>query len=111
MATAADLTARSILLGLERWVRPVMPVEQLLVSGGGWRNPAVMAPLRDGLADTRVGPTDDLGVPTGAKEAIAFAVLAYESYHGRPANLPSATGADRPVVLGKISQPSGISAD
>ena len=108
MATAADLTARSILLGLERWVRPAMPVEQLLVSGGGWRNPAIMAPLRHGLAGTRVGPTDDLGVPAGAKEAIAFAVLAYESYHGRPGNLPSATGADRPVVLGKISQPSGI---
>lgn len=111
MATAADLTARSILLGLERWVRPVMPVEQLLVSGGGWRNPAIMEPLRDALTETRVGPTDDLGVPAGAKEAIAFAVLAYESYHGRPGNLPSATGADRPAVLGKISQPSGIPAD
>ena len=108
MATAADLTARSILLGLDRWVRPVMPVEQLLVSGGGWRNAAIMEPLRDALAETRVGPTDDLGVPADAKEAIAFAVLAYESYHGRPGNLPSATGADSPVVLGKISQPGGI---
>ncbi len=108
MASAARLTARSILLGLERWVRPVMSVEQLLVSGGGWRNPAIMAPLKDSLAETRVGPTDDLGVPAGAKEAVAFAVLAYESYHGRPGNLPSATGADRPVVLGKISQPSVI---
>lgn len=108
MASAARLTARSILLGLERWVRPVMSVEQLLVSGGGWRNPAIMAPLKDSLAETRVGPTDDLGVPAGAKEAVAFAVLAYESYHGRPGNVPSATGADRPVVLGKISQPSVI---
>ena len=107
MATAAQLTVRSILLGIDRSVRPVMPVDELLVSGGGWRNPAIMDPLRDGLAGTQVDPTSDLGVCTDAKEAIAFAVLAYESYHGRPGNLPSATGADGPVVLGKLCQPGG----
>lgn len=107
MATAARLTVRSILVGIDRWVRPVMPVDELLVSGGGWRNPAIMDPLRDGLAGTQVRPTSDLGVCTDAKEAIAFAVLAYESYHGRPGNLPSATGAAGPVVLGKLCQPGG----
>ena len=107
LATAACFTVRSILFGLERFVRPVMPLDELLVSGGGWRNPAIMGPLRDGLAGTRVRPTDDLGIRADAKEAIAFAVLAYESYHGRPGNLPSATGADRPVVLGKVSRPGG----
>ena len=107
MATAARLTVRSILVGIDRFVRPVMPVDELLVSGGGWRNPAIMDPLRDGLAGTQVRPTSDLGVCADAKEAIAFAVLAYESYHGRPGNLPSATGADGPVVLGKVCQPGG----
>jgi anhydro-N-acetylmuramic acid kinase len=107
MATAARLTVRSILFGLERFVCPVMPVDELLVSGGGWRNPAITRPLREGLSGTRVRPTDDLGVRADAKEAIAFAVLAYESYHGRPGNLPSATGADRPVALGKVSHPGG----
>ena len=107
MASAAHLTVRSILLGIDRIVRPVMPVDELLVSGGGWKNPAIMGPLRDGLAGTRVLPTSDLGVCTDAKEAIAFAVLAYESYHGRPGNLPSATGADRAVVLGKVTQLDG----
>ena len=47
--------------------------------------------------------TDALGLPSQAKEAVAFAVLAYETWHKRPANLPSATGAQRAVVLGKIS--------
>ena len=105
VATAARLTVRSILLGVERFVRPAMPVDEMVVSGGGWRNPALTGPLKAGLPGTRVRPTDDLGVGSDAKEAIAFALLAYESYHGRPGNLPSATGADRPVVLGKISQP------
>lgn len=107
LATAARLTVRSILIGIERMVRPAMPVDELLVSGGGWRNPAIIGPLRDGLAETEVRPTYDLGVCTDAKEAIAFAVLAYESYHGRPGNLPSATGADRAVVLGNVTRLEG----
>jgi anhydro-N-acetylmuramic acid kinase len=47
--------------------------------------------------------SDEFGVPTEAKEAVAFAVLAYETWHRRPSNVPSATGAKRPAVLGKIS--------
>ena len=107
VATAARLTARSILLAIERFVVPVMPVEELLVSGGGWHNPAIIQPIREGLPRTRVLSTTDYGIDTDAKEAIAFAILAYETFHGQPANLPSATGADGPALLGKIVQPVG----
>ena len=102
VATAARLTARSILLAIERFVLPAMPVDEVLVSGGGWHNPAIIQPIRAGLPRTRVLSTASYGIDSDAKEAIAFAVLAYETYHGRPANLPSATGADGPVLLGKI---------
>ena len=101
-ATATALTARTILLGIERFVQPKMPVEQLVVSGGGWRNPEIMRQLREGLPHTEILPSNAFDIDSDAKEAIAFAVLAYESFHNRPANLPSATGASRPVVLGKI---------
>lgn len=107
VATAAQLTARSILLAIERFVRPAMPVDELVVSGGGWRNPTIVQPIRAGLPHTRVRSTDEYGIDSDAKEAIAFAVLAFETIHGRPANLPSATGADRPTILGKIVPSAG----
>jgi anhydro-N-acetylmuramic acid kinase len=107
VATAAQLTARSILLAIERFVRPAMPVDELVVSGGGWRNPTIVQPIRAGLPRTRVRSTDEYGIDSDAKEAIAFAVLAFETIHGRPANLPSATGADRPTILGKIVPSAG----
>jgi anhydro-N-acetylmuramic acid kinase len=53
-------------------------------------------------AAIRVLPSDAAGVPAGAKEAVAFAVLAYHTIHKRPANLPSATGARQPAILGKV---------
>ena len=101
-ATAAALTARSIVLGIERFVQPRMPVEQLIVSGGGRHNPEIMRRIAEGLPQTEILPSNAFGIDSDAKEAIAFAVLAYESFHNRPANLPSATGASRPVVLGKL---------
>lgn len=103
VATATQLTVRSILSGIERFVAPLMPVDELVVGGGGWRNPQIIEPIRSGLPNTCVRPTDDFGVSSDAKEAVAFAVLAYETFHGRPSNLPSATGASRPVVLGNIT--------
>jgi anhydro-N-acetylmuramic acid kinase len=72
------------------------------VSGGGVHNPALMRYLRAELADMEVVSSAEHGVDPDFKEAVAFAILAHETWHGRPANLPSATGASRPVLLGKI---------
>ena len=106
VATATQLTVRTILMGLERLVLPRMPVDELIVSGGGWHNPAIMKPLREGLPGTRVTSTDEFGIAGDAKEAVAFAVLAYETVNGRPGNLISATGASRPAILGSITPPA-----
>jgi anhydro-N-acetylmuramic acid kinase len=78
----------------------------LIASGGGTKNRALMRVIADHIAPLgyALSTSDDHGVPSQAKEAIAFAVLAYESYHARPANLPSATGASRAAILGKLSR-------
>ncbi len=111
--TATLLTPISILDAWRRWAEPLLgrhePVD-FIVSGGGVHNPLILAQLAAGLT-TRQGRTvrllrsAELGMPEDAKEAFAFAVLAYESYHGRATNLPRATGARRAVVLGKLVPP------
>ncbi len=114
--TATMLTALSIAAALNRWVLPLTrkahfsrptksPISQLLVSGGGARNPLILAQLSAALGAIEVVPTESLGLPGDAKEAFIFALLADETIHGRPANLPSATGAMRPAILGKICYP------
>jgi anhydro-N-acetylmuramic acid kinase len=103
--TATMLTALSVADALNRWVLPRTPVSQLLVSGGGARNPLILAQLSAALAPVEVTTTEALGLPGGAKEAFIFALLADETLHGRPSNLPSATGARRPALLGKICLP------
>jgi len=105
MTTATALTARSIaqsLRGLQRQHK----YHDLFVSGGGTRNHALMAMLSDeatalGLS---VAHTDQLGIPSQAKEALAFAVLAYQTWLGEPSNVPAATGARRLAILGKVSR-------
>ncbi|MBN1249211.1 MAG: anhydro-N-acetylmuramic acid kinase, partial [Anaerolineae bacterium] len=74
-----------------------------IVSGGGAKNRTLMRMLRDRLAGANVISSDALGLGVEAKEAVAFAVLAYETFHHRPSNLPAATGARHPVVLGAIT--------
>jgi anhydro-N-acetylmuramic acid kinase len=81
---------------------PSMP-EEIVVSGGGAYNRTLLKMLAAKTAPARVRTIDDLGMPPDAKEAVAFAVLAYETWHNRPDNLPSATGARKPVVLGSIT--------
>jgi anhydro-N-acetylmuramic acid kinase len=105
VATATAFTAASIADGIERFVSPVTHVDELIVSGGGVHNPQIMDRLKRQVPDAKVMASADLGVDSDAKEAIAFAVLAYETWHGRPANLPSATGARGPAILGKLVRP------
>ena len=81
---------------------PAMPAE-IVVSGGGAYNRTLLKMLAAETAPARLRTIDDLGMPPDAKEAVAFAVLAYETWHNRPGNLPSATGARTPVVLGSIT--------
>lgn len=105
VATATAFTADTVADAIKRFVIPRMPVQQLIVSGGGLRNPEIMGRLKKLLAQVEFRESKDFNIDTDAKEAIAFAVLAHETYHGRPANLPSATGARHPVVLGKLVRP------
>jgi anhydro-N-acetylmuramic acid kinase len=100
---ATIFTALSVVDALNRFVLPKHKIHQLIVSGGGARNPLILAQLSAALADVEVLPSSQLGVPIDAKEAFAFALLAYETFHQRPSNLPSATGARAHAILGKIS--------
>jgi len=101
VATLTALTALTIADAYRNFL-PLMP-EEIIVSGGGALNPTLMDMLRDELASARLIPSDELGLPSEAKEAAAFALLAYETWHNRPASLPSATGARHPSVLGSIT--------
>jgi anhydro-N-acetylmuramic acid kinase len=115
VATATALTARSIAGAVQRFVLPrfassrTKPMQrrghQMIVSGGGANNPTLMAMLRNEIAPlgTTLHFSDEFGVPAEAKEAVAFAVLAHETWHRRPSSVPSATGAKRAAILGKIS--------
>jgi len=100
--TATILTALSVLDALHHFVLPRVAIGELIVSGGGARNPLLMAQIHAGLRDVRVREAGELGVPGNAKEAFAFAVLACETLLKHPANVPGATGANKGVVLGKV---------
>jgi anhydro-N-acetylmuramic acid kinase len=103
LATATALTARSIADAYRRFILPGTPLDAVLLCGGGARNPTLRRMLAAELAPLPVGTTEDRGIPSDAKEAIAFAVLAYETAHGRPGTLPATTGATRPAILGAIA--------
>jgi anhydro-N-acetylmuramic acid kinase len=125
---ATIFTALSVVDALHRFVLPKHKIHQLIISGGGARNPLILAQLTAALAASsqaeslmraqhaaphvRNKPASSkiellssaqLGVPEDAKEAFAFALMAYETVHRRPGNLPSATGARGAAILGKIS--------
>ena len=104
LRTATELTARSIVDALKRFVFPRAEIHRLVVSGGGAHNRLLFSRLTDLLPHLSMQLSDDYGLPLDAKEAIAFAVLADRTLRGLPGNLPAVTGARRAVVLGKIVQ-------
>jgi anhydro-N-acetylmuramic acid kinase len=104
LATASELTAWGIHDHYLRFVAPGVAIDAVAVSGGGARNPEIMRRLATCFSPIPVRTTDAWGLPVDAKEAIAFAVLASDRVDQRPANVPSVTGAGRPVVLGKITE-------
>ena len=125
VATATALTVRSIGEAVKRFVLfpsgakaqvqaasngtakavPLHEFSQYVISGGGAKNRTLVAMLRAQLEPLglTLRSSDEFGVPSVAKEAVAFALLAYETWHRRPSNIQSATGARRPAILGKIS--------
>jgi anhydro-N-acetylmuramic acid kinase len=105
IATATALTAVSMAHALKNFVLKKSNYRDWVLSGGGTKNSALMDMLRkvaEGLG-LWLRHSDDFGIPSQAKEAVAFALLAYQTFNGLPGNVPSATGAKRPAVLGKIS--------
>lgn len=106
LATAVELTARSIVLAYERFVADVSePVERVIASGGGTRNAYLMRRLVELFAPVVVDTIDEHGIPSQAKEAVCFAVLAHEYVNGAPTNVPSVTGASALTRLGKLCLP------
>jgi anhydro-N-acetylmuramic acid kinase len=113
VATATSITAKSIGDAIRRYViqrksRAQLPAfRDVVISGGGTKNPTLIQMLGDELEMLclRLKFCDDFGLPSAAKEAVAFAVLAHETWHRRASNVPSATGAKRAAILGKISYP------
>lgn len=102
VATAVLLTARSIAGQVRRWL-PDVGGGDLLASGGGTRNPVVMAVLADELAGIPLSRFDDVFFDGDAKEAVAFAYLGWRTLHGLAGNVPSATGAAGGRVLGSVT--------
>lgn len=106
VATLTAFTASSVADAIERFVLPkVGSVDELIVSGGGANNPVLMAMLKERMPQISVHRSDEFGINADAKEAIAFAVLAHRTVMGLAGNLPSATGAKMPVILGSITLP------
>ena len=103
VATATALTAHSIADAIRRFLRG--RYSEFIVSGGGAQNPTLLRMLREAVKPLglRLRLSDEFGLPGDAKEAVAFAVLAYQTWRHRTANIPAATGALRPAILGKIS--------
>ena len=107
LATATALTAETIARSYKQFVLPIMkgqPVDYI-VSGGGARNATLMVMLSHRLEPLgcALASSEDFGMPAEAKEAAAFALLAWQTWHHLPGNLPAATGAARPAILGQVT--------
>ncbi len=105
LATATALTAETVGEAVRKWLLPYGLVQTVILGGGGTENHTLIEMLRQQLSPARLTNHAEFGLPDDAKEAAAFAFLAYETLNGRPANVPAATGARGGAILGKISLP------
>jgi len=108
VATVTALTAASIADAYRRFAPA--PVAEVIVGGGGRRNPTLMRMIRERLGGIPVRTHEDVGLDSDNKEALVFALLAHETWHARPGNHPALTGARRPVVLGQITPGANYAA-
>ncbi len=113
VATATALTAQSVLDQYRRFVwphlgqkAPMAEATEYVVAGGGAKNATLLNMLREGLEPfgVKLRNMDALGIPAQAKEAVAFALMAWLTWNDLPGNVPSATGAAHPVILGKVTR-------
>jgi anhydro-N-acetylmuramic acid kinase len=105
LATAAALTAETISRAYRDFLLTRSAIQTVILGGGGVHNCALRDMLAERLRPARICTHADFGLPDDAKEAVAFALLGYATLRRRPSNVPSATGAKRPAILGKIAFP------
>lgn len=102
LATLTALTAETVAMEIRRH-----RLETVVVSGGGVRNPVLIDMLCKRVPEARILPSDELGVPADAKEAIAFSLFGWLTAHGLPATVAGCTGASGPRILGTITPGRG----
>jgi anhydro-N-acetylmuramic acid kinase len=105
LATCTALTVESITGAYRTFLDPISKIECVVLGGGGTHNLTLVAMLQKALSPARVMDHEEFGINGDAKEAVAFALLAYETLHGRPSNVPSATGARASAILGNTTHP------
>jgi anhydro-N-acetylmuramic acid kinase len=103
VATATAFSTYAIADSYRRFITPRYVLDEVIVGGGGLKNPTLMASLRDLLAPIPIRTHEDFGIPGDAREALSWAILANETLLGHPANVPQVTGARRRAVLGKVT--------
>ncbi len=108
MATLAAFTVRSVATAILEFCVQRARYEEIIVSGGGAKNPLLMEGLQEAFPMLTISASDDYGIPSGAKEAVLMAVLADATLHGWPSNVPAATGAKASVILGDITPGTGF---
>ncbi|PFA55681.1 anhydro-N-acetylmuramic acid kinase [Bacillus sp. AFS054943] len=107
LTTVTMFTAISIVHHYKEFILPYYKIDEVILGGGGSYNDTLVEMVRNGLKEEKcaIFIQEDIGYSSAAKEAIAFAILANETHHRNPSNVPSATGAKKSVVLGNITFP------
>lgn len=106
LATMTMFTASSIVYHYKKFIFPTLQVDEVIIGGGGSYNKTLLSMLQQQLGNTcKVITQEDVGLSSEAKEAVAFALLAHETLHRLPSNVPTATGAREPVILGNVTYP------